>query len=210
MFFKKSFFLILLVYIFLHLFYAGESGTAENPIIHDIYFIRHAETEKNAGISHNENVFSPDGKGQVERLTKELLSRGIKFDYLFISPAWRARETIIPYLASSPHRYGSVDLYIENRIKECCWDEASDNSHEVKSAAEDIKKLLKNQREGKRILIVGHYYSGKILLEKLLGIKTLPANAVIIFGQFAVSVDGTTKKNKHEPFLKEKKNTLHH
>ena len=76
-----------------------------------IYYIRHAEGGHNVkkawqdkGIPESEwpayvgnpNIFTPKGLKQLEAGTKKL--QQYKFDFVAASPAWRAHNTIAPYL----------------------------------------------------------------------------------------------------------------
>jgi broad specificity phosphatase PhoE len=74
-----------------------------------IYYLRHAEGGHNVmkewkdtpkeqwpPYVGNQNAFSPKGEQQVEAVTQEL--QGMKFDFIAVSPLWRTRNTILPYL----------------------------------------------------------------------------------------------------------------
>ncbi len=108
----------------------------------EIYFIRHAETEKNAKISDNENAFSPEGLIQIDHLdppglTQRLMAYNIEFDAILVSPKWRAQHTILPYL-----RRTGKKAVIWPELEECCWQEdqtADVSSAEVKYVSGKIK-----------------------------------------------------------------------
>ena len=74
-----------------------------------IYYIRHGEGGHNVvgewkdnpksewpPYVGNENAFTPKGEQQVAELTQNL--GGMKFDLIAVSPKWRARNTILPFL----------------------------------------------------------------------------------------------------------------
>lgn len=74
-----------------------------------IYYLRHAEGGHNVvkrwenkpkeqwpPYVGNHNMFTPKGEKQVKAITDKL--HGIKFDFIAVSPAWRTRNTILPYL----------------------------------------------------------------------------------------------------------------
>jgi len=79
-----------------------------------IHYIRHAEGGHNVkdeweekGVPKSEwpayvgdhNAFTPKGKEQVKEATKRLAEH--KYDHILCSPAWRARNTILPYLKNT-------------------------------------------------------------------------------------------------------------
>jgi broad specificity phosphatase PhoE len=75
-----------------------------------IYYLRHAEYGGNVVNQWKDkpkdewpayvgrgDMFTPKGKEQVAALTKKLL-KNYHFDFIAVSPAWRTRNTIAPYL----------------------------------------------------------------------------------------------------------------
>jgi len=83
----------------------------------DIYFVRHAETMGNLTHHHsheNDRTLSPLGLRQVEHLTGALDQ--LQFDYIIVSPKYRAMKTILPYLKK--HRL-VAEIWPE--LAECCW-----------------------------------------------------------------------------------------
>jgi len=79
-----------------------------------IYYLRHAEGGHNvvvkftqSGIPTNQwpayvgnpNIFTPDGEAQVRGVTTNLLA--YKFDFIAVSPLWRTRHTILPFLQAT-------------------------------------------------------------------------------------------------------------
>jgi broad specificity phosphatase PhoE len=75
-----------------------------------IYYLRHAEYGGNVVDQWKDkpkeqwpayvgrgDMFTPKGKEQVEALTQKLL-KDYHFDFIAVSPAWRTRNTIAPYL----------------------------------------------------------------------------------------------------------------
>jgi len=74
-----------------------------------IYYIRHAEGGHNVVKQYknvpkdqwpdyvgNADAFTPKGKTQVAAATERL--KKLKFDFIAVSPAWRTRHTVLPYL----------------------------------------------------------------------------------------------------------------
>jgi broad specificity phosphatase PhoE len=83
----------------------------------DIYFVRHAETMGNLTHRHNQKndrTLSPKGLRQVKALTRKLDI--LNFDYIVVSPKYRALKTILPYLKK--HRR-VAEVWPE--LAECCW-----------------------------------------------------------------------------------------
>jgi len=79
-----------------------------------VYYLRHGETGANAeyewrdkGVPRDQwpsyvgdaGVFSPRGEGQVKAVAGKL--KGYAFDFIAVSPIWRARNTILPYLRAT-------------------------------------------------------------------------------------------------------------
>jgi broad specificity phosphatase PhoE len=86
---------------------ALSAGSAEAAL--KIYYIRHAEGGHNVKKDYknvpksewpdyvgNGNVFTPKGKTQVAAATEKL--KQYQFDFIAVSPMWRTRNTILPYL----------------------------------------------------------------------------------------------------------------
>jgi len=83
----------------------------------DIYFVRHAETMGNLTHHHshkNDRTLSPKGNRQVAALTRKL--DRLSFDYIIVSPKYRALKTILSYLEK--HRL-TAEIWPE--LAECCW-----------------------------------------------------------------------------------------
>lgn len=77
-----------------------------------VYYVRHAENGHNVikewkhkpqdqwpDYVGKNDVFTPKGEKQVATLTEEL--KGLSFDLIAVSPSWRTRNTILPYLRAS-------------------------------------------------------------------------------------------------------------
>ena len=90
----------------------GIAGSAQAKLT--IYYLRHAEAGHNvvwkfvqAGTPTNQwpayvgnpNMFTPDGETQVRGVTTNLLA--YKFDFIAVSPLWRTRHTIMPFLQAT-------------------------------------------------------------------------------------------------------------
>ncbi|HMP75760.1 MAG TPA: histidine phosphatase family protein [Kiritimatiellia bacterium] len=80
----------------------------------DVYYVRHAEAGHNvttafkaSGIPTNEwpayvgnqNALTPAGEAQIAALTEGLKEQ--RFDLIAVSPIWRTRQTILPYVQAS-------------------------------------------------------------------------------------------------------------
>lgn len=84
----------------------------------DIYLVRHAETLGNVTGDYseeNQRIFSPKGLQQIASLSEKL--NAYHFDRILVSPTYRTRQTILPYL----HAQGSV-AEIWPELEECCCD----------------------------------------------------------------------------------------
>ncbi|MFQ5518965.1 MAG: histidine phosphatase family protein [Mariprofundus sp.] len=83
----------------------------------EIYYVRHAETVGNVTHKHtrkNDRTFSSKGKQQVIELTRKL--DRLRFDYILVSPKYRALNTVFPYLKKH-----ALKAEIWPELAECCW-----------------------------------------------------------------------------------------
>ncbi len=83
----------------------------------DLYLVRHAETVANAtkDYSHaNQRTFSPRGRREIDALDAKLAA--YRFDHVLVSPTWRTRHTIAPWLA---HTGRVAEIWPE--LAECCY-----------------------------------------------------------------------------------------
>lgn len=84
-----------------------------------VYYVRHAEYGGNVVDQWKDkprdqwpayvgrgDMFTPKGKEQVRALTEKLLKNN-HFDFIAVSPAWRTRSTITPYLKES-HQHAEI------------------------------------------------------------------------------------------------------
>ena len=103
-----------------------------------IYYIRHGETganvvtpwkkiPKDLWLPHvgNENTFTPLGEAQVKVVPDKLAP--YKFDFIAVSPKWRARQTILGYLQ-------------KNGLKAEIWPELEEFGVDMSKAYDLIKK----------------------------------------------------------------------
>ncbi len=100
---------------FLFTFEAYGQETSDRAL--EIYFVRHAETESNRTHIHsqkNDRTFSAAGIKQVAALTEKLSQHD--FDYILVSPKYRALNTILPYLKKIGKK---AEIWPE--LEECCW-----------------------------------------------------------------------------------------
>lgn len=84
----------------------------------DIYITRHAETMGNVTGDYseqNQRTFSPQGLQQIARITEKLAP--YRFDHILVSPTYRARQTILPYLRAHQRK---AEIWPE--LEECCCD----------------------------------------------------------------------------------------
>lgn len=84
----------------------------------DIYLVRHAETMGNVTgdyTEENQRTFSPKGLEQVAGIAEKLTP--YHFDHIIVSPTYRTRQTILPYL-----RANGLTAEIWPEIEECCCD----------------------------------------------------------------------------------------
>jgi broad specificity phosphatase PhoE len=92
----------LVVFLWLGLFDVAQAGLK-------VYFIRHAEGGHNVvkdwkGIPKdqwpayvgNPDMFTPKGEKQIVKATDKL--KHYHFDFIAVSPVWRTRQTVLPYL----------------------------------------------------------------------------------------------------------------
>ena len=82
----------------------------------DVYLIRHAETIGNVTGDYseeNQRLFSPKGRKQIKGIVRKL--KNYEFDQVIVSPTWRTRQTILPYL-----RANNITAEIWPEIEECC------------------------------------------------------------------------------------------
>ena len=106
---KKSFLLLLIVAFF---FVSLPCAFAQEQEHLKVYYVRHAEGGHNVvkkwrgkpkdqwpSYVGNANVFTPEGKEQIVVLTEKL--KGMHFDFIAVSPIWRTRNTVLPYLKAT-------------------------------------------------------------------------------------------------------------
>jgi broad specificity phosphatase PhoE len=101
--------------VYLLLALAATSAAAQSLGL-DVYLTRHAETMGNVTGDYSETnqcTFSPKGLGQVAGITAKL--DGYHFDAVVVSPTWRTRQTILPYLKA---RGLTAEIWPE--LEECC------------------------------------------------------------------------------------------
>lgn len=92
---------------------------AQAPAEMDVFLVRHAETLANAtgkGSESNHRRFSPLGEAQIAALLVEL--RGLKIPRIVVSPSYRARHTILPFLREQAQ---VAEIWPE--LDECGWTE---------------------------------------------------------------------------------------
>ena len=97
----------------------GAFSVADNtPPGLDVYILRHAETMGNVTGNYseeNQKTFSPKGLEQVAGIVEKL--KDYHFDHIVVSPTYRTRQTILPYL-----REHGLTAEIWPEIEECCCD----------------------------------------------------------------------------------------
>lgn len=94
----------------------------------DVYFLRHAQTMANVTREYteeNQRTFSPRGEEQVAGIVEKLAD--LNFDEVLVSPAYRAQQTILPFLKER-----GIQAEIWPELYECCWDyETEDDEPEL-------------------------------------------------------------------------------
>lgn len=113
---KSTSILIYLLALFLFSSVPHDSS-ANNTLGLDIYYVRHAQTMANVTRDYsqkNQETFSEKGKQQITNLTNRLST--YHFDHILVSPTYRTRHTILPYLQKTRQ---VAELWPE--LAECCW-----------------------------------------------------------------------------------------
>lgn len=90
----------------------------------ELLLVRHAETLANVKDDYsvfNQRHLSAQGEAQVLDLAKAW--RGLRFDAVLVSPAYRALRTIHPYLEQN-----GVVAEIWPELDECCWQKPGERS----------------------------------------------------------------------------------
>jgi broad specificity phosphatase PhoE len=93
------------------------SATADENRGWDIYFVRHAETVANRTNHHSEDNarrFTQEGEAAALELVNKLAP--YHFDHILVSPLFRTRATILPYL-----QHNGLTAEIWPELAECCW-----------------------------------------------------------------------------------------
>lgn len=99
-----------------------------------VYYLRHAESGANAeyhwkkvprdqwpSYVGNADTFSPKGEQQAQEVVDKL--KGHSFDFIAVSPLWRTRNTILPYLRATGQKgeiwpeLAEFDVAIEDILK---------------------------------------------------------------------------------------------
>ncbi len=94
-----------------------QDSPADDSLGMDIYYVRHAQTMANVTRDYskeNQETFSEKGKQQIIDLTNRLST--YHFDHILVSPTYRTRHTILPYLRKTNR---VAELWPE--LAECCW-----------------------------------------------------------------------------------------
>jgi len=107
--------------LFIFLAFITPALAQENPDEFDgleVYLLRHAETIGNVTGDYsgeNQRLFSPKGRKQIKGIVRKL--KDYNFDHVIVSPTWRTRQTILPYLKAN-----HITAEIWPEIAECCCD----------------------------------------------------------------------------------------
>mgnify|MGYP001558906419 CR=1 FL=1 len=135
-----------------------------------IIFVRHAEKEEIGEDPH----ITKKGVTQAKKLAKRIKKEGIKFDYFYCSDLNRTKETA--YVVSK-------EIRIKPRIEKSLNEFKSDfiKSNKGRWRKEDkkhytqlisfLKKITSNPNSNKRILIVAHGITNRIILSFFTGIS---------------------------------------
>ncbi len=110
-----------------------------------VYYLRHAEGGHNVvdewkdkpkdqwpAYVGNPDIFTPKGNKQVELLTEKL--KGMHFDFIAVSPIWRSRNTVLPYLKAA-------------NLKGEIWPELAETSYIHAETFADLSKLPPPSKE---------------------------------------------------------------
>lgn len=138
----------------------------------DLYFVRHAETIANVTGDYsekNQKTFSDKGTEQIRQLSRGL--RQYKFDHICVSPKYRARKTIEPYL-----KQNGLVAEIWPELAECCHQSDRNVSPtniepalgELISLTGDEKRyfFFRDGKEKDRLYLSGNYADGILQLRK--------------------------------------------
>ena len=154
----------------------------------ELYLVRHAQSEANAGNHEGENLLTALGKLQAGKLSKSL--RNLKFDKIYCSNLERAKQTLNISLSSdlnskiiftddinefSKGIYENSDKKFKKSLKE--FDGGfgeykppeGENIFDVEKRARDfLNQLYNKNNHGDTILIMSHGFFLRVLISVIL------------------------------------------
>ncbi|MDP8266586.1 MAG: histidine phosphatase family protein [Candidatus Aceula meridiana] len=137
---RKFLYALILFFLAVFLFYSWMDDHSRGL---DIYFVRHAETVANATGDYNaenQKEFTKKGYRQIQNLTR-ILDK-MSFDHVLVSPKYRTKNTILPYLKKN-----NLVGQIWPEVAECCW---QGDEHMPASVGIPFGKIINIKKENFR------------------------------------------------------------
>lgn len=149
-----------------------------------LILIRHAQSERNAGIESERNGLTEKGKTQAKRLANSLAKE--KIDYIFCSNAGRCIETLEEIIKGQKVEMGiSFSRLLSPKMKS---EEFSQLQRRIKRFIED----LRIEFEGETVAIISHQMEIRMFLLELTkeatGVSNASMSTVVIEGEKATVV----------------------
>lgn len=133
-----------------------------------IYFIRHAETMANVTgdkTEANNRTFSDRGKKQIAGLTEVLT--GLHIDHVLVSPTYRTRFTVLPFLKKTGMQAEIWPELEEWRMKDQLPDGMTEDSLRIVIEPENHRYLRFRGDGSKKPYFTKNYKGGLIQIQKI-------------------------------------------